>query len=272
MTNTDLAAKATYVYINNIDWTYCQGAIGHLAESDRVRGLYNWFWSQPNHAGNSMTVPYSEWLPQNEGKKCTDCSNFINYLLGYTYSHYSTNGLSKQKRFEGDIKDAPIGTILCMNGHVGIVVGHNKFVDFYKYNETCRMGDIDKSLFEYAIYLPEIDYTGSVATRIYAEVKEDIHHYVGDDVSKNDFIVTYVDDKGKRGITTEFMFSPLKYTNTINTIAIVYADLITYVVVGADSKGELYVIQIPCDDLEDAFKKQKALVLAGYEGTSILQV
>lgn len=272
MTNTDIAAKALYVYIYKNFWTYCQGAIGHLAESDRVRGLYNWFWSQPNHAGNTMTMPYDKWVFVNQGKRCTDCSNFINYLLGYTYSHYSTNGLSKQKRFEGNKEDAPVGTVLCMDGHVGIVVSKGKFIDFYKYNETCRMGEIKDSLFEYAVYLPEIDYTGSDVDKIFVEVDEERHHYVGDDVEKHDFIVTYVDKEGRHGITTEFMFSPLKYTNTINTIAIVYADLVEYVVVGADSMGKLFVIQIPCESKEDALEKQKALVQAGYEGTSVLQV
>ena len=271
MNNMDFAAKAINVYLHSNEWTYVQGAIGNLAESDRVRGLYNYFWNQPNHSGNTMTVPYYEWLSSNEGKHCTDCSNFINYLLGYSYSHYSTGGLAKQKRFEGDRSKAPVGTVLCMDGHVGVVVGENKCIDFYRYNESCRMSDIDKTLFEYAVYLPEIEYTGSEAVSLFTEVRER-EHYVGDDVSKDDFFVWYTDKDGNKTLTNEYQFTPLKYTNTVNTIAIVYADLIDYVLVDADSKGELYVVQIPCKDKEDALEKQKTLVLAGYEGTSILEV
>lgn len=271
MNNVELSIKALAVYNERNNWTYLQGAIGNLAESDRSRGLYNYFWNQPNHSGNTMTMPYTEWLTQNNGKHCTDCSNFINYLLGYTYSHYSTSGLAKQRKFIGDKQYAPLGTILCMDGHVGIVVGKDLFIDFYRYNESCRLGKISESLFEYAVFLPEIEYNNRTPERL--EVKVTIKkRYVGDTIDKSDFIVTVITKDAEEYEVKDYMFTPLQLTNTVNVVAIVYCDLIAYVTIDADSKGDLYVVQIPCMDKETALRYQKDLVLEGYEGTSVIQI
>ena len=63
MTAAELAEKGIDVYNDRKNWTYVQGALGQLGESDRVRGLYKYFWGQPNHAGNSMTMAYSSFEP-----------------------------------------------------------------------------------------------------------------------------------------------------------------------------------------------------------------
>ena len=97
MTAAELAEKGIDVYNDRKNWTYVQGALGQLGESDRVRGLYKYFWGQPNHAGNSMTMAYEPWLNlHGKGRRCTDCSNFINFLLGYTFS--ITSGSLKTRR------------------------------------------------------------------------------------------------------------------------------------------------------------------------------
>lgn len=281
MNNIDLATKALAVYYQRDKWTYLQGAVGNLAESDRSRGLYNYFWNQPNHANNTMTMPYNEWLINNIGKQCTDCSNFINYLLGYTYSQYSTKGYAAMKRYEGELSQAPLGSVLCLIdtktnqcGHVGIVVGKDTFIDFYKYNETCRMGKISESLFTYAVYVSGVEYHGRTPKALSVRVN-DIKHYVGDEVSKNDFTVSYIDDEGIIADTTEYLFTPTIYYNTANTIAIVYKgieELIAYTVVNADSLGKLFVVQIPCGSQKEALETQSRLIREGYVGTSVLTV
>lgn len=279
MTNIDLVARAMNVYNTNENWTYVQGAIGNLAESDRVRGLYNYFWNMPEHGGNSMTKPYTEWLEENIGKFCTDCSNFINFLLGYTFSMYSTKSFAKMKKFDGDISKAPLGTVLCMedgdnNGHVGIVVAEDRFVDFYKYNETCRMGKTSESLFKFAVYITGVEYVESLPPYVFTvSLNPDrMTHFVGDPVQKEDFIVNYYDGEGEIHELKEFAFTPSVYTNTVNTIAIVTFDSVEYIAVPAESKGDLYVIQIPCASKADALAKQAKLMSAGYYGTSVLQI
>lgn len=270
MTNIDLIVKALSVFHNKEYWTYLQGGLGNLAESDRARGLYNYFWNMPDHGGNTMTMPYNEWLQQNFGKHCTDCCNFITYLLGIQYNKYSTESFKNMRRCPGDKSEAPLGAVLYKQGHVGVVVGKDRFVDFYAYNNTCRMGKSSESLFEYAVYIDGVDYY-DYPDRLEVEVVSK-HRYVGDAVSKDDFEVLVIDQKGDTAYTKDFQYTPLVYTNTVNVIAIVYGNLVDYVVVDADSKGELFVVQIPCKDEADAMQKQKDLTLAGYVGASVLVV
>ena len=276
MTNNDLVNSALAVYDNRTKWTYLQGAIGDKAESDRARGLYDYFWNKPGHGGNSMTRPYKEWLPDMIGKQCTDCSNFINFLLGYTINHYSTWLLSKQRAFEGEIENAPAGTVLCITDgttctHVGLCLGCGRFMDFYKYENTCRIASIKGSLFTKAVYLPEITYIIDI-DYINADVVSGKVHYIGDEISKDDFVVmaSLMDNDEIR--VHDFDFQPKQYTNTVNVIAIVYQDKITYITVNAVPIGNFYCVQIPAASQAKALDIQKALTLQGYEGVSVVML
>jgi hypothetical protein len=106
---------------------------------------------------------------------------------------YSTKSFAKMKKFEGDISKAPLGTVLCMhdgddNGHVGIVVAEDRFVDFYKYNETCRMGKTSESLFKFAVYITGVEYVESLPPYVFTvSLNPDrMTHFVGDPVQKED--------------------------------------------------------------------------------------
>lgn len=272
MTAQELVSKGIGIYNDRKNWTYVQGALGQLGESDRVRGLYNYFWNMPNHGGNSMTMDYAAWLPlYGQGKHCTDCSNFLNYLLGYTFSMYSTDGYYKMPAFEGPIEEAPVGTALCMKGHVGLCIGNGEFIDFYKYNETCRKAKIKDSLFEKAVYITGVVYDYSPVVSLTAMVR-DKTRYVGDTVSTDDFVVTVTREDGTSEIVTDFQITPLQLTNTVNVIAIVYATLITYVVVNADPIGTFYCVQIPADSKEQAILMQQQLTLAGYSNPAVVEL
>lgn len=279
MTAAELTEKGIVVYNDRKNWTYVQGALGQLGESDRVRGLYKYFWDQPNHAGNSMTMAYEPWLNlHGKGRRCTDCSNFINYLLGYTFSMYSTKGYAAMPAFEGDIKDAPAGTVLCLYddkgecGHVGLSIGNDEFIDFYKYNETCRKGKISESLFSKAVYVTGIDYSNKQAESMTVQVKNK-ERYVGDALSADDFIVTVKNNDGSTEINPAgWQFTPLKLTNTENVIAIVYKQLISYVRVEALPAGSFWCVQVPAKNLDDALRMQKELTLAGYSNPAVIEL
>lgn len=280
MTNKELVNAALAVWNDRDRWTYLQGAIGDTVESDRARGLYNYFWNMPNHGGNTMTVPYSEWAEMEEDRKCTDCSNFINFLLGYTFSMYSTRGLATLKRFTGDRCDAPPGTVLCLIdpntgecGHVGLAIGNGEFLDFYRYNNTLRKGKISDSLFTYAVYLREVEYNNTDVESVTVEVLDMFDHYIGDAVDSSDFSVRVKYDDGKSEFTNDYEFTPLVYTNTVNVIAVVCKGITNYVVVNALPKGEFYAVQVPFgSNKEKALDFQKSLVQQGYTGTAVIDL
>ena len=280
MTNKELVNAALAVWQDRDKWTYLQGAIGDLVESDRARGLYNYFWNMPNHGGNTMTCPYSEWAEMEEGRKCTDCSNFINFLLGYTFSMYSTRGLATLKRFTGDRCDAPPGTVLCLIdpntgecGHVGLAVGNGEFLDFYRYNNTLRRAKISDSLFTYAVYLREVEYNNTDVKSVTVEVLDMFDHYIGDTVDSCDFSVRVKYDDGKAEFTHDYEFTPTTYTNAVNVIAVVCKGVTNYVVVNALPKGEFYAVQVPFGkNKEKALDFQKSLVQQGYTGTAVIDL
>ena len=280
MTNKELVNAALAVWYDRDAWTYLQGAIGDTVESDRARGLYNYFWNMPNHGGNTMTVPYSEWAEMEEGRKCTDCSNFINFLLGYTFSMYSTRGLATLKRFSGDRCDAPPGTVLCLIdpntgdcGHVGLAIGCGEFLDFYRYNNTVRRAKISESLFTYAVYLREVEYNNTDVKSVTVKVVDTEEHYIGDTVYSSNFkvVVEYDDESVEE--TADFQFTPERYYNTVNVIAVVCKGITNYVVVNALPKGEFYAVQVPFgNDKARALNFQKSLVEQGYTGTAVIDL
>ncbi len=274
----DLTQRAIAIYNDRKNWTYCQGALGQLGESDRVRGLYNYFWFQPYHANNSMTMPYQPWLEAyGRGRHCTDCSNFINYLLGYTFSMYSTEGYAKMPAFAGDINDAPEGTVLCIINdegkctHVGLSIGGGEFLDFARYNETCRKAPIKGSLFKKAVYVKGVDYNASPAADMRVQVR-DKTRYVGDVLTKNDFVVTIIRQDGSVYVETDFQFTPLRLENTENVIAVVYADFIKYVRIDAVPIGSFYCVQVPAKSKEEALEMQKRLTLEGYPNPAVVEL
>lgn len=159
MTAQELANEALKVYANKDNWTYCQGGLGEYANSSRIKGLYNYY----RQKGNGSTCGYEEWLStygtnNGKAKQCTDCSNFIQYLIKSSINasvwHYT------KMKDAGDWHNAPVGSLLLIgSGHVGIVVGPGKVMDFYKYNNTCRISDINIGLWDKAVYLDGIDYS-----------------------------------------------------------------------------------------------------------------
>lgn len=281
MTNKELVNAALAVWNDRDRWTYLQGAIGDKVESDRARGLYNYFWNMPNHGGNTMTVPYNEWAEMEAGRNCTDCSNFINFLLGYTFSMYSTRGLATLKRFTGDRCDAPPGTVLCLIdantgecGHVGLAIGNGEFLDFYRYNNTLRKGKISDSLFTYAVYLREVEYNNTDVKSVTVQAVDTEEHYIGDEVLPCDFTVSVEYDDGTVvEEISDFQFTPERYLNTVNVIAVVCKNIINYVVVNALPKGEFYAVQVPFGkDKTKALDFQKSLVQQGYTGTAVIDL
>ena len=170
MTNIELAQKALEVYKDRDDWTYCQGGLGEYSNSQRIKGLYTYY----RNKGNSSTCDYDVWLAKygtsNTGfKQCTDCSNFIQYLIR-SGKNASVWSYTKMKS-AGDIYTAPVGSILLIgSSHAGIVVQQGvkdstgnfivmpEAIDFYAYNQTCRKACYIGALWDKAVFLDGIDY------------------------------------------------------------------------------------------------------------------
>lgn len=268
MTNIELAEKALSVFNDRANWTYCQGALGELGESKRVKDLYDYFRSK---GGNTMTCDYDPWLEvYGRGKHCTDCSNFINLLMNYGSSRYSANDYGNMKECP-DMLNAPAGSVLWMPGHVGIVVKKGWFVDFYAYNNTCRMGEISKSMFRKAVYIKDVVYTDTKPVKMDLAVVSKIR-YIGDTLTYDDLVCTVTMDDGSKVTNPQgWQFTPTKLMNTANVIAGTYAGLVDYVNIPAKINGAFYGVQIPATSKEEAVKMQQELS-AVYEGVAVVEL
>lgn len=266
MTANDIVAKALAIYEDRDNWTYCQGGLGQLGESMRIQGLYTYYRAK----GNSSTMDYPEWLAKiGRGKHCTDCSNFINVLLGLTTNKYSVWSLSKLPVAASTPSDATPGTVLIMSGHVGIVTGPNECVDIYAYNETLRKSPIDVGLWEYAVYLPEVIYSDvlDITVRV-----TDRQRKVGDKITYDDFVVDALLADGGTKELKDYNYTPGTITYTKCQVAIVYGDIIKYVYLSAELTGEYYAVMIPTRSAESALALQEELQRKGYEDTAIVQL
>ena len=233
MNYQELVYKAKAVLNDKDNWTYCQGGLGELSNSDRIHNLYNYFWNMPNHGGNSMTVPYDEWIKQFPNKRCTDCNNFINFLLGFDTSYYSVNGLNKMKAIDLPLKDSPEGSVLCMNGHVGLSIGNDEFIDIAKYNTTFRSGQISTSLFKKAVYIPKVDYKKKLDHLIVSQTNTR-ELYIGDTLTADDLKVVVVYDDGSTSVNPSgWAATPLKLSKTSNKVYVSYCGLSTYIMISA---------------------------------------
>ena len=269
MTAKEICTKATSIYLDREHWTYCQGGLGELGESQRIKNLYEYYYKQPNKS-KYMTLPYTEWLDKyGQGRHCTDCSNFINVLLGYDTNYYSVWRLSTLKAFEGETVDAPAGTVLCMDGHVGLSLGNGKCMDFPHYNETCRIANIVQGLWTKAVYLPEVEYSDPVRLEVTVTDRE---RKVGDKITYEDFVVkTYYSD-GSTKINTQYNYTPGIITYPTWVVAIVYGGLVTYTTLKAKTDGSFRAVMIPAVDAADALNIQKEVINAGHTDAAIVQI
>lgn len=269
LTAKELCTKATSIYLDREHWTYCQGGLGELGESQRIKNLYEYYYRQPNKS-KYMTLPYAEWLDKyGQGRHCTDCSNFINVLLGYDTNYYSVWRLSTLKAFEGETVDAPAGTVLCMDGHVGLSLGNGKCMDFPHYNETCRIANIVQGLWTKAVYLPEVEYSDPVRLEVTVTDRE---RKVGDKITYEDFVVkTYYSD-GSTKINTQYNYTPGIITYPTCQVAIVYGGLVTYTTLKAKTDGSFRAVMIPAVDAADALNIQKEVINAGHTDAAIVQI
>lgn len=269
MTAQELANKGIAIYNDRENWTYCQGGLGELGESKRIHNLYEYYYKQPNKS-KYMTLPYQDWLAQyGQGRRCTDCSNFFNVLLGYDTNYYSVWRLGTLPQFEGELKDTPAGTCVWMNGHVGLAIGNGKFIDFPHYNTTCRMGDIAGSLFTKAVYLPEIEYSTPVKLEV---TVTDRDRKVGDKITYQDFVVKTIYSDGSSKVNTQYNYTPGLITYPECQVAIVYEGLVTYVTLTAKASGDFYAVMVPAGSADEALAIQADAIQKGYVDTAIVQI
>ena len=273
-TQDEIVAKAKDIYYKKESWTYCQGGLGELGESTRIKGLYEYYYNQPNRS-KYMTLNYKDWLKQyGAGRQCTDCSNFINVLLGYPTNYYSVWKLGTLPEYKGEISTAPAGTVLWMDGHVGLQLDGGKWMDMPHYNTTYRQGDWSddiKPLWTKAVYLPEIDYNYKNIKDIEVKVTEK-QRKVGDPITYDDFIVTNIYKDGSRAENKGYNYTPSLITYDRCTVAIVYGDFVKYVTISAERSGEFFAVMVPASSAGKALETQGELIKEGYTNTAVVQI
>lgn len=158
--------NALYIFVHKDEYTYCLGAIGELAESERVKNLYEYYYEHGYK--DIMGMTYAEWLKINRGKKCFDCSGFMDYIQDHKvhdWSSWTYGDMPKNK----SLVDGVAGSALWKKGHVGLDIGYGYFLHFPNWNRTCEMGKISEynwtssHKIDVAGTNNDIDYTGADA-------------------------------------------------------------------------------------------------------------
>lgn len=238
MTNLDILARADEVWTNRDFWTYCQGGLGELSTSQRIKGLYNYYRGK----GNGSSCNYDEWLKlyaTNEGKakQCTDCSNFIQYLLGSgknAAASYYTN-----MKACPDIYTAPVGSLLLIPGkHVGLVTKQGirnadgswkvqpEQMDFYAYDKPPRRGSYLGSTYSKAVYITGIDYVASDAVPVAMKASVNGLHRLGDTLEAKDFtILVEMSDGTVLKNPSNWSAWPLKLSENVTDIVCKYKNV-----------------------------------------------
>ena len=257
ITVKELIRRAMQIYDAKDGWNYVQGGLGEYGYSDRIRNLYTYFWNKKPRT-NSMTRPYFEWVKDHSDQRCTDCSNFINVLLQYPTNYYSVWSLGQLPDVVGiPLIDSPVGTVLWKEGHVGLVVEKGKVMDFYKYEETCRISPIDPHVWVKAVYLEEVEYETPTVIKAESAIRE---WTVGDTVTADDLIVKgYFENEGWKQIYA-FNYTPGIIVSEKCQIAVTYDDMVEYIGIKAKSTGKFYGVVIPCKDASSALETQLSII------------
>ena len=257
ITVKELIRRAMQIYDAKDGWTYVQGGLGEVGYTNRIRNLYTYFWNKKPRT-NTMTRPYYEWVRDHANQRCTDCSNFINVLLQYPTNYYSVWSLGQLPEVtDKKLVDSPVGTVLWKEGHVGLVVATGKVMDFYRYEETCRISDIDPNVWVKAVYLDEVEY--STPAEIMAKSAKS-EWTVGDTVTADDLIVKgYFTNEGWKQIYA-FNYTPGIIVSEKSQIAVTYDDMVAYVNIKAKSTGKFYGVVIPCKNASSALEVQLSII------------
>lgn len=159
MNYNEFLKQIYYLYAHRHEVAYCLGACGELAESDRVRNLFNWYYE--NGYSEIIGMTYNEWLKINRGKMCFDCSGLIDYVLfGYGNHNYSSWTFGEMPKNESLSKGVE-GSILWKKGHVGVDIGRGYFIDCPNWNKELRFGKISEYDWTSSHSCIKIDYTGA---------------------------------------------------------------------------------------------------------------
>lgn len=233
ITNIDLKLKADEIWEQKDHWTYLQGALGQLGQSERCRNLYNYYWNTQGKLGqNSMTMVYVSWLEEyGADKHCTDCCNFLNYIMEYGTSMHSAAGYANMKKCPS-IAEAPIGAALTIGkSHVGLKIGPDEFQDIYAYNHTFRRGKISESMFDSAHYINGVDYCDEPSIPFI-----DVPIY-----SWSYPYIRYLYDKGIMTGFTDKLFAPINHMSRGMAATVIYRSS------GADVEYEKHFPDVPDD-------------------------
>lgn len=139
-------------------YTYCLGAVGELAESPRIKALFEYYYEHGYKDKIGMT--YDEWLAINRGKQCFDCSGFLDYVLGHNthdWSSWTYGDMSKNK----SLSEGVAGSVLWKKGHVGLDIGYGRFIHFPNWNRSCEYGRITEYNWTSSHLITGIDYEGA---------------------------------------------------------------------------------------------------------------
>lgn len=148
------------IYTNRDKYTYCLGACGEPIESERIKNLFEYYY---NHGyKDKIGMTYEEWLNANRGKKCFDCSGFINYCstegeTEHVYSSWNYGEMPKNISIAHGVE----GSALWKRGHVGLDYGHGHFLHFPDWNRTCEEGIIKEYDWVSSHLILDVDYEGA---------------------------------------------------------------------------------------------------------------
>lgn len=109
---------------------YVYGMKGSLMTEANFNYLFNTY--------GSKKVPYSDRLKI--GKVCVDCSGLISWACGVVLGSSGWKAKASVCKPISTIKEAPVGALVWMDGHIGIYTGMKNRVPYYIAADGSRYG------------------------------------------------------------------------------------------------------------------------------------
>lgn len=150
--------KALMMFNDREKYRYMFGANGEVMTDARVDQL----WDTYSYHYNTIGCTRQALKDYVRGKKCFDCSSFINYVTEADKDYYS-GSLWASCKTRTTPRAGVAGSLLYKPGHVGLDIGYGLCLEFVNEFKDFQMNYITGRGFEGSGELPWIEYYGSTA-------------------------------------------------------------------------------------------------------------
>lgn len=148
--------KALIMFSDRDKYCYMYGANGEVMTDARVDQLWNTY---PQHY-NKIGCTREALKDHVRGKRCFDCSSFINYVTGADKDYYSATLWANCSK-KTTPREGVAGSLLYKPGHVGLDIGYGLCLEFVNEFKDFQLNYITGRGFTGSGELKWVEYAGA---------------------------------------------------------------------------------------------------------------